>query len=217
MSAKWCHFGCPGGAWGTILASFWGSGAPLGAPKGPIGASTVPRDVPLAPCRVPGGLLEGPWGALGGLLGGSLAHFVQFWTAKSYPKIDVEFVHFLGGLLERFRHPSTLKNKQNQWSVCTDHSFGLFSFSLFFTLFCVKNVILLGGKMVENLSKIQHGLKMPPKGHQRLPWGPFRTLLDSSWIPDTLRQFAEEDEGRLFWWPPPPQGRGGYATWLLIS
>ena len=137
----------------------------------------------------PAGFLGGSWRVLGGFLGSLCAVLDLFLIkngAKSYPKIDVEFVHFLGGLLERFRHPSTLKNKQNQWSVCTDHSFGLFSFSLFFTLFCVKNVILLGGKMVKNLSKIQHGLKMSPKDHQRLPWGPFRTLLDSSWIPDTL-------------------------------
>ena len=140
--------------------------------------------------------------------------------AKSYPKIDVEFVHFLGGLLEGFRHSSTLKNKQNQWSVCTDHSFGLFSFSLFFTLFCVKNVILLGGKMVKNLSKIQHGLKMSPKDHQRLPWGPFRTLLDSSWIPDTLRQFAGEDarrtQGGYFGGLPPHTGEAAMPPGCLL-
>ena len=113
-------------------------------------------------------VLGGPGGAPGGFLGSFCAVLDPFLIkngAKSYPKIDVEFVHYLGGLLEGFRHSSTLKNKQNRWSVCTDHSFGLFSFSLFFTLFYVKNVTILEGKMVKNQSKIQHGLKMVPKGH----------------------------------------------------
>jgi len=61
---------------------------------------------------------------------------------KSCPEIDVEFVHFLGGLLGRFGSPSTLKNKQKQWSVCTDHSFGLLRFSMVFMIFCIKKDIL---------------------------------------------------------------------------
>ena len=120
-----------------------------------------------------------PWGASWGVPWLILYSFGPFLIkngSQSYPKIDVEFVHFLGGRLERFRHPSILKNKPNQWSVCTDHSFDLFSFSLFFSLFCVENVTIVGGKMVKNRSKIQHGLKMAPKGHPRPPWGPFGAL-----------------------------------------
>jgi len=80
LITKMVPFWVPRGAWGTILTSFLGSGAPPGGTKGTHRCLYGLRDVPLAPCRVPGELQEGPWGALGELLGGSLAHFAPFWT-----------------------------------------------------------------------------------------------------------------------------------------
>jgi len=138
---------------------------------------------------------------------------------KSCPEIDMEFVYFLGGLLGRFGSPSTLKNKQNEWSVCTDHSFGLFSFSMFFISFCIKNGTVFGGKTEKK--SIKNRAQSQDVHQRRLgdPFGdllaPLETLSDPPGLPQDIDTHATrrqgDGEGPILE-ASSPQGKGAEAT-----
>ena len=118
---------------------------------------------------------------------------------NSCPEIDVEFVHFLGGLLERFRHPSILKNKPNQWSVCTDHSFGLFSVSMCVCEFLHRTMTpflkVKWRKIINNRARTRDGPKWSLEAPLGLPLETFWLPFGVSWDPATDRPGPRRPQG----------------------
>ena len=132
-------------------------------------------------------------------------------------KIDQDSAHVLSSLSERFRHPSTLEIQQNQWTVCIDHSFRLFGFSLLSPPFLIKNGFFLATKSMQN------SIPNPTRskdGPQRPPKIPLGTLMGHFGLLQELRHSSMGSqsfgEAPILAAPPPPRGEAAKPPGSLL-